>query len=86
MKAKAFMLLAVMLVLAGSVVVSAQKPEVCNNDTECYGGCNCDYCMNNIDDLIVKYLDFIKENAEPERLFFVTWFANVKEHFEFQPI
>ncbi len=50
------------------------------------GGCNCDYCRNNIVDLIVDYLNFIKKNAEPERLFFITWFANVKEHFESPPI
>ncbi|NVM02537.1 MAG: hypothetical protein HWN67_09395 [Candidatus Helarchaeota archaeon] len=50
------------------------------------GGCDCDYCRNNIDDLIIKYLEFIKENAEPERLYFVTWFANIKENFELQPI
>ncbi|NVM55327.1 MAG: hypothetical protein HWN66_16590 [Candidatus Helarchaeota archaeon] len=46
------------------------------------GGCNCESCRKNIVDLIVKYLELIKENAEPERLFFITWFANFKENFE----
>ncbi|NVM28192.1 MAG: hypothetical protein HWN65_05065 [Candidatus Helarchaeota archaeon] len=46
------------------------------------GGCNCEFCRNNIVDLIVKYLELIRETAEPERLFFVTWFANFKENFE----
>ena len=46
------------------------------------GGCNCEFCRNNIVDLIIKYLDLLRETAEPERLFFVTWFANFKENFE----
>ncbi|MFX0136156.1 MAG: hypothetical protein ACFFDN_21130, partial [Candidatus Hodarchaeota archaeon] len=50
------------------------------------GGCNCDYCRNNVDDLIINHFDIIKENGKPERLFFMTWFANVKEHFESPPI
>jgi len=46
------------------------------------GGCNCESCRNNIVDLIVEYLDLIKATASPERLFFITWFANFKENFE----
>lgn len=46
------------------------------------GGCNCDYCRDNVVDLVTNYLDFIRKNAEPEKLFFVTWFANFKENFE----
>ncbi|MFX1455888.1 MAG: hypothetical protein ACFFDB_10995 [Promethearchaeota archaeon] len=50
------------------------------------GGCNCEYCRNNLADLIVEYLNFIKENGNSERLFFMTWFANVKEYFDIPPI
>ncbi len=50
------------------------------------GVCNCEYCRNNIVDLIINYLDFINKNAQPKHLFFCTWFANVKEHFESPPI
>ena len=46
------------------------------------GGCNCEYCRSNVIDLILKYLEFIRENAQPEHLFFNTWFANFKENFE----
>ena len=50
------------------------------------GGCNCEYCRNNLADLIVEHLKFIKENGNSEQLFFVTWFANIKEHFDIPPI
>ncbi len=50
------------------------------------GGCNCEYCRNNIADLLVEHLKFIKENGNSKRLFFMTWFANIKEDFEIPPI
>ncbi|HUY01270.1 MAG TPA: hypothetical protein VMV49_17040 [Candidatus Deferrimicrobium sp.] len=46
------------------------------------GGCNCEYCRGNVVELIHAYLDLMKEAAEPERLYFCTWFANFKENFE----
>ncbi len=46
------------------------------------GGCNCEACRANVVDLIVEYLELMRKTAEPEHLYFVTWFANFKENFE----
>ncbi len=46
------------------------------------GGCSCEACRKNVVDLIVEYFELMRKTAEPEHLYFVTWFANFKENFE----